>query len=317
MILSGAKYKWLITIGILLISTAIFIPMWVIKETALPLTVRYRNIPEGLIVVSPYRRVIEATVRGKRARVNKVLKKGPYEYEVDLTGAHAGMNIHPVNINPKIFPRRVVVIKSNVSSLQIDLDFKVRKKLPVRVITSGKPETGYLVAESISDPAQVWVEGPRTILEPMREVKTKPVELNNINESIQQATALDLPEGIYPLYWFGEIIADIVLKDKIITKSFDEVLVKGRNSPYAFSIKPNVLQLTLKGPQHDLDSCGPDKGLEVFIDLSGLLPGFYSRPAVIRLPSEIIPLHAKPELFSVTILENQAQKKEISRAAGH
>jgi len=301
------KHKW-VAISVIQTLVVLATGLWPVffKETHLPLTVRYTHVSEEFIVVPPSTKTVDVLVRGLKFRINEA-KKRELGYILDLSSSRIGVNTFLFNFEDIPLPKGLSVVRSNLSTLVVKLDHKIRKKLPVQVVVSGKPETGYDLVGTGTEPRWVWVEGSKTLLEPLTLLKTKPLDIGNADETIRKEAVLDLPEGLLPLPSGVRISAKVLIEEKIITKAFKSVPVQGKNSAYDFSIAPSGAELIIKGPFKVLDTLTPETDFEVLIDLSGSSPGEYKRYATIRLPVEMVLVSAKPEWFTVKI--HQPSKK--------
>ena len=93
----------------------------------------------------------------------------------------------------------------------------------------------------------------------------------------------------------------IVIKEKIVTRKFKDIPVKGKHTPYAFSISPPVIAIEVKGPVNILEKLLTEKSINVMVDLKDLKPGVFVRRAAITLPVNATLVSANPEIFTVKI----------------
>ena len=301
------KNKWLAIVGLLIVSSAILWPRLNIKEISLSIRIQYANLPEGLVVIAPPTRAIEVVVRGPKSKIKEILKNSTLIYELDLSGAEIGMNAFPVQLEEIVLPSGVRVLHTNLSLIIVKVDKLIQKELPVRVVLSGKPGPGYMIADSVVEPSQVKLTGPQTILGPLTEAKTKPIEINGVKDSINKKGMLDLPEDVHAVLPENTINAHIYIEEKIIIKSFNQIKINGRDTAYRYEVTPATLDLSVRGPQNLVDKLSPENGLDVFIDLKDIKPGVYVRYAVIKVPVGITLVSVKPEIYTVAVSKEELQ----------
>ena len=297
----GFKKKWPAGVGLLIILSVFLWFRLSIKEVPLSILIHYINIPEGMTIVAPSTKVFEVVVRGSKSRIKKISKTGPLQYELDLSNAVVGTNALPVQLENLVLPSGISVLRSNLSLLTVRMDRQVQKALPIQVVLAGKPGPGFVIADSVVEPSQVLLTGPETLLGPMVDVKTKPIEISGEKDSFRKNARLDLSEDIHPALPENGFVAHVFIEEKIIIKSFEQVVIKGKNTAYGYAVTPPALDLKVRGPQSLVDKLSDGKGLEVFIDLEDIMPGVYVRFATIRMPVGAIPVSVKPEIFTVTV----------------
>jgi YbbR domain-containing protein len=312
------KQKW-VALSVVQTLVVLAAGLWPVffKETHLRLMIHHTRVPEELIVMPSSPKTVEILVSGLKFRIHEAKKKEVL-YTLDLSSSRPGVNTVPFHIQDVHLPKGLKVIRSSSSSLSVKLDYRIRKRLPVHVVLSGKPGTGFEITTAEAEPSKAWFQGPKTLLESMVEVKTKPLDIGNIDESIRKNVVLDLPEGIVPLDLETPVSVGVSVKEKIILKTLKNLPVQGRDAKYDFTLIPSTISLKVKGSYRALDQPALETGIDVFVDLSGSGPGEHERYATIQLPVPLVLVDATPEWFRVKIhptLKNN-EKKEANRAAG-
>jgi len=301
--LSG-KQKWLILFiffGIVLVTLW---PLLYSQEAQFVIAVNYDTIPHGLTVVGTPIKDIEVKIRGAKSLIESLSKLNSLHYDPDLSNVDIGINSIPVSPSKFPFPKGISVVQINPSFLTIKIDSELEKSVPVVVTLSGKPATGFFIADAIADPAKVILKGPESILRSIETINTKPVEISGAREPLKREIALDLAEDIHVVTPEGNILSEVFIEEKVITKQLQDIPVEGKDALYNFSITPRVVSLEVKGPENILERLSMKNGIEVFLDLEGLKPGVYVRHATIRLPVNTTLVGVKPEIFTVR-LENE------------
>lgn len=51
---------------------------------------------------------------------------------------------------------------------------------------SGKPATGYIIADAVTDPAEAILRGPESILSSITVIKTKPIDVAGARDPIKR-----------------------------------------------------------------------------------------------------------------------------------
>jgi len=263
------------------------------------------NIPEGLILSPPIPKGIELRVSGPSS-VIKSLKDHALTYTLDLSHSGVGDGQIPVREDIIALPANVTIEKVTPSFLSVSIEPESLKIVPIKVSLSGKPAAGFRVAKVTVSPAAVTLKGPKSLLDPITDIQTKPVEINGAVESFKKETTLHLAEGISPSGPLEVILVELTIQQKMDTRNISDIRIKGLHSPYPYQISPDRIEIKVKGPENELDKLNAGESIDVHIDLKDLQPGIYMKPATILLPVGITLIQVEPEIFTVEILKKSS-----------
>jgi YbbR domain-containing protein len=278
-----------------------------LQEAVIFILVDSDQIPEGLTITGPSLKGIEVYVRGPKSAV-RILSDMKMRYVLDLSGVHIGINSIPIEKDRIILPGGISIVKINPTFLTVTVDNKIKKELPVKILFSGKPATGFTVSGAVLKPSSVILQGPQNILAPMDKVLTKPVEIKGLSESFKKGVALDLVEDLEIISPSKIIFAEISIEEKIVTQKFFDIQVEGKNSPFSYRITPPAINIEVKGPAHIIEKLHTEKWITVYVDLEGLPPGTYVKRATITLPVKTALIGVTPEMFAIEISSNLHKK---------
>ncbi|MGD9384184.1 MAG: CdaR family protein [Desulfobacterales bacterium] len=292
-----------------LLGICVFLPVSCssLQEAVIFIPVDPGQIPEGLTVTGPTLKGIEVYVRGPKSKV-RILSDLKMRYVLDLSEAHIGINSIPIKKDRIILPEGISIVKINPTFLTVTIQNKIKKELPVKILFSGKPATGYTVSGAVAKPLSVILQGPENILGPMDKVLTKPIEIKGLSESFKKEVALDLVEDLEIISPSEIIFAEISIEEKIVTQNFFDIQVEGKNSPFRYMITPPAINIEVKGPVNIIEKLHTEKGITVYVDLKGLPPGTYVKSAIITLPVKTALIGVTPETFTVKISSNIHKK---------
>jgi len=278
-------------------------------ETEIFIPVDVGKIPQGLTVTDLPLQGIEVRVRGPKSAI-ETLSNLKLRYTINLSDAHAGVKVVPINHNRIPLPKEISILEVKPSFLTVRIEKEINKQLPVIISFSGKPASGYFVSDAVAKPSAVILRGAEHILDPIDKAVTKPIDVTGLSESFKKEIALDLAEGLEIPDPSKIIIGEIVIAEKVVTRKFHDIAVGGKNTRYAFNITPPVITIEVKGPVNTLEKLHTDKGLHVFVDLKDLKPGVYVRRAAMTLPVKATLVGVNPEIFTVKITESKIGKRK-------
>ena len=278
-----------------------------LQETVIFIPVDFGHIPAGLTITGPSLKGIEVYVRGSKSKL-RMLSDLKMRYVLDLSRVHMGINSIPIKKNRIILPDGISVVKINPTFLTVTIDNKIKKELPVQILFSGKPASGFTVSGAVAKPSSIILQGPENILGSMDKVLTKPIEIRGLSESFKKGVALDLVENLEIISPSEIIFAEISIKEKIVVQKFFDLQVEGRNSPFSYLITPPAINIEVKGPVHIIEKLHTGKWIKVYVDLKGLPPGTYVKRATITLPVKTALIGVTPEMFTIKISSNLHKK---------
>jgi YbbR domain-containing protein len=266
--------------------------------------VKLTHIPPGLALVGEPAQTIDVRIIGPKSLVAAISRKQCLSYSADLSQIRIGANHIEIEYEKFFFPEVVSIAAITPASLTIVADRKIKKHVPIKIVLSGTPDPGYIVADAVSNPSGTDLKGPESVLAPIKSVKTKPVDIAGSSTSVRKEAALDLPDNIATVFPANRIAAEIIVVENILTQKISGIPVQGKNTFSTYEITPDTIYLEIKGPENLLKKPSLKNEIEVFLDLDGLTPGLYVRHATIRLPADVTLVSVAPETFTVK-LNNQ------------
>ncbi len=257
------------------------------------------EIPIGFILSGVHPRGIEVSVTGTELAI-KNLSDIKLEYRIDLSQASEGVTSFHINKNLIKLPQDISIVKINPLILSVQMNKKVVKALPIEVVTIGEPADNFILIRTAIKPVSVFAYGPANIIEKYKKIPTKPVDISGLTKSIEKVVALELPKSV-SIKSEGETFnATIYIEEKIISKEFQNIKVKVKNTSLSYELKPSLVNIRIKGSISALEKLTMND-IEVNIDLMRLKSGVYTQRAEITLPVNIVFISAEPEIFKVTL----------------
>lgn len=270
-------------------------------KVTLPISVRFTHIPSELLVVGNVP-VLEALVKGPSGLL-KGLKDLQLSHEIDLVSAEPGRQFIKILPETITVPQGASVLEVDPDSFTISIERRVEKLVPVVPDLINEPVPGYIVASVVASPSRIELSGPASMLEKISAVRTTPVNLAGLTGSAKKKVALNLRHSPYVQPTENSLVEiEIVVVEKIIEESIITA-VQGTGTNYTYEIRPDRIELILRGPEKTMKKLLQGNGIRVRVDLKGLTPGTYKRHAVIEPPLNTTLVEAKPEVFTVELHE--------------
>lgn len=281
-------------------------------ETDLLFPVDFSNIPENLVLTEFHTDNIEIRIRAAprlMERLNTETIRYPVDLYTDLAFDPAGDfdSIEPGDYLIPVYKKRIPmnpaieILAVRPAYVSVRLEKKVRKFFQIKVPYTGTPAQGYTALAATTDPPGVELIGPESVIEKIFELKTKPIDLTNVNEAFKKKIPLDLEDPSVVSIPDPVVTATVPVEQKLVSKNIENIPVLAGNTDFQVKIEPAEITLTMKGPFEKLSSKEVLGRIYAYIDLKDMKPGVYVRHAEIDIPVDLIMTDAVPQVFTIKI----------------
>lgn len=186
-----------LTIKIISIALALFLWFFVTfkgqTETSLDIPLEFKNTPSDMEVFKQSAKKISVSISA-RERILKEISQNDIRVVVDLSNVKLGENSIPITKSSIKLPRGIEILRIDPSTVKLLVDKKEQKTIPVRPLITGKPEKGFIISAVEVNPPLIKIEGAQKELDRIRLIKTEPIDIEGISESITVQAKID-PEG--------------------------------------------------------------------------------------------------------------------------
>ena len=112
----------------------------------------------GLVLISGKDSTVSLTLRGNRNSLVRLKRENiSIEVNLDSITAPGSVNMHYTVLLPE---SGITIIDRSPSYITVKADKVVTKNVPVRIVTEGKPEEGYIIGTATANPSSINVTGP-------------------------------------------------------------------------------------------------------------------------------------------------------------
>ena len=271
-------------------------------EITLAIPVRFEDISHDLIAVRNIP-VLEARLKGPSS-VLKALKDSQLSYKIDLSTAKPGPLFIKISHKMIKVPWRVSILGIDPASFTITIEKRMEKIVPIVADLNKDPAPGYIISRVVTAPSTVRLTGPMSVLDKISAVRTTPVDVGGLIETIKKKVALNLNHNPHVQAIGNSLVeVEIVVTEKIIEKWLN-IAIQATGGNYRYVITPDRIEILIRGSMNTLKELAQDNGIQVYVDLDGLKPGTYARRAVIKPPLNTTLVEARPEVFTVKVLKS-------------
>lgn len=162
-----------------------------VVERVLRVPVELQGMPADLELVGPAPDTVDVRVRGSS---NALTRLGPGDIAavIDLKSARDGRRVFTLGPGQVLVPAGLETVQVSPSTLSMEFEATVTRRVPVEARTDGDPEKGFRVVRVASVPEQVEISGPASVVARVDSVMTDAVSVEGRRETVRST----VPVGV-------------------------------------------------------------------------------------------------------------------------
>lgn len=161
------------------------------SEISMEVPLELKNIPRGLESVKQSVKSVSVNIKGQE-RLLKNMESSAVRVYVDLSKAKKEKGTYYINKDDVKLPSTMTVTGITPSSVWIVLEETVVRTMPVRPIIIGNPKKGFVISSVVVTPEEVIVEGAKTEVGRIKFLRTEPIDIADLDETLVQDVRLDV-----------------------------------------------------------------------------------------------------------------------------
>jgi YbbR-like protein. len=239
----------------------------------------------------------EVIVSGPESKVNLVKN---VIAQVDMSNKSKDVNISVPVEAVDSDNNEVKGVDLNPKYIKVEIDVNRAIRVPVNAKIFGKPMDGYDVAEVNVLPEYVYITGEDSVLNSIKSIDTKQIDISGKNASFTENVPFDLPNGI-SLVKTGSTAKVYIDIEKIVTSdiTLSNIDVKGADNKNVTVSNSNVV-ITVTGPENVVNSATPSE-FSAYVDVTNASPGTQTLPINVTTNLNLKIVKVKPETVDVNI----------------
>lgn len=161
-----------------------------LSEIALDVPLELKDIPPGLELINHSIKVVGVNIKGQEGII-RTIRPSDLRAFVDLSKARKGESIYSINKNNIKLPPGVTATNITPSYVKVSIEESVTKTVEVRPIIVGIPGSGFYIKSISVFPERVMIEGARSRVNVVDAIKTEPLDITGIRETVSRDLELD------------------------------------------------------------------------------------------------------------------------------
>ena len=232
--------------------------------------------------------------------LDTITEKGSYKLPVKITLSDHLMAYDPFEVRLK------------EDSLQIDVDKKAIKYIPITPSIVGEVAHGYEIDSISMSPSTVEVSGPESVLNATEQIFSTRLNVSNAEINFSTETSYQQLNKLLTVLDEGPFKAEVTIKPKAMERIFDQVPVEVLNLNNSLEIKDPLPLVTIKlsGTMPVLENYILSKH-SVQINLREISePGTYEVPLRYVLPANLQLVEKSDDEITITVIRKSEEKNE-------
>jgi hypothetical protein len=305
-------HDWRQNLGLKILSCGLALLLWLyvhgtkVVERPLVLPLRLTNLPDSLALLAAAPHEARVLVSGPAQELFFRRIWPGAELRVDLAGARPpSLRVAPgpgdVTLGAKEHLAVLRVLEPAV--LEVGLDRRIERTLPVRVVLEGEPPSGHgLAGAARAEPHQVRCTGPESRLANWQDVPTRPVSLAGRRGAFTERVALDAGRDMVACQPSEvSVAAPLARLGQRQLQGRPVILLHAPGPELAVDLQPERATVVLSGPLDAVAALDPDD-VRLVLDVSTLRPGEHQRLRLVaELPDWARLDSVEPALVDVTL----------------
>jgi len=199
---------------------------------------------------------VRISLRGPRTQLDDLHSDDIGPLQLDLRSERDAK----IDLDEKMFhlPDGLTVEQITPASIEVKWDDVITKAVPVQIPRTGEPLSGFVVRGVVtSDPLEVTVRGPRTVVDGIKSARAAPFDVTGLGVGVHsQKLALDKPPS-FTSYDVEQVNASVDIARQLVTKTFSRLKVEVIGLPHAVT-RPTTVSVVVTGTAEDVASISSD-----------------------------------------------------------
>lgn len=277
-------------LGLKLLSVALGISLFFmvrvdsIKEIEIDVPVAVGTLGPQVLFTGDAPASVHVRIRGRWSRLLRVLESRPSPYEVNLNGRRDGETLvfDEARLERLIGVPGLAVVSVDPPSLDVRLEPRVTRTVPVHYALTGEPAPGYEVDASQVrvHPTEVELAGAKSSVDAIDSVNTVTIDLTGLSRDLRTEVALRKPQRPFVTVEPKRVSVEVPVTERTVTDALVAVPVFVHNCQPQMrcTVVPAQVKVELEGALRrvrELKELGTDQLVSVDAFQQSQRPGDY------------------------------------------
>jgi len=278
-------------------------------DTWLDIPLEFVDLPDNLVIRTGMRNRIQIRVRGASGII-RGLDSQHLAYKTDLSSLRVGLNTILLKQQNIPLNTSLEVMEISPPRLELDVDKIISRTVPVQVDWKGDVPADFELKEIVVRPQEISLKGASSVLEAMKAVRTKHVDIPpDVDRIWETKIALSIPEELETNV--ADVLTSFVFALKTKTLWVKLPVEVEQTQGFDVTVSPSFVRLKLDIPLPVLrEKNWRARIVPRVVPESFPSPGTREIPYKISLPDDTVLLEAKPAKLEVTFTPKNSKESQ-------
>ena len=278
-------------------------------DTWLDIPLEFVDLPDNLVIRTGMRNRIQIRVRGASGII-RGLDSQHLAYKTDLSSLRVGLNTILLKQQNIPLNTSLEVMEISPPRLELDVDKIISRTVPVQVDWKGDVPADFELKEIVVRPQEISLKGASSVLEAMKAVRTKHVDIPpDVDRIWETKIALSIPEELETNV--ADVLTSFVFALKTKTLWVKLPVEVEQTQGFDVTVSPSFVRLKLDIPLPVLrEKNWRARIVPRVVPESFPSPGTREIPYKISLPDDTVLLEAKPAKLEVTFIPKHSKESQ-------
>ena len=259
------------------------------------------GLKDYLVISNRIPRTVKVIARDKGRVFDKITEED-FNVRLDLTKVkNPKKNYMKLEWDiPKTMRSFFSTIKIDPKALYVNLEKKSEKYVDILVNSIGSPAPDYIVKHTIIDPPGIRIQGPESILNKIKSIKTETINIEGVNKSFRRQVDLISAYSIIKILGKADIYFEIIQETDIVSYTFEKVNFQNLKEQFKAKIKGNIV-IKISGPKNSIENVAKND-FTLFVDCANIaFPGEYKYEVKTKKPKAFEVISITPDRIEIVV----------------
>lgn len=262
--------------------------------------------PEGFLIKGSATRFKDVTISGARNLLGTFSKQPIIDAFINVPPDQLGLLKY--RVDKEYIPSWDARIKLTIydAYLDIEIDEKITRSVPVLENIQGLPQEGYLLEKSTLSPKKILITGLKSQVMELKHILTNTIDVSNLNQSKVFEIGLNTLGLDSVTLSPKEVSVKLQIGEKKINKRFMNIPVEVEQE-YVTKIRPSFVSIVIQGNPAVINSAA-FTDFKAFLDVRSLRPGKYEKEIQVKIPKDTVLIETLPEKAFIEVTSRTSKK---------
>ena len=264
-------------------------------QRVLVMPVDVQNLPRDKVILLPTVRQVQVIIQGPAFLVAEA-STAAHSVKVDLPENVGGSYWITFDERKLSLPPAIKVVRIEPSSMQLILDRRIQRRLPVVVPRIGKFKDSVKLMSFKIEPSEILVSGPETEVKGITHVETLPLDLRDLEGQVQRTLPIR-GNWQYSEVDVNSVNVTVDLVPIVRKRQFEQVPIEIRSrTPREVRLDPDQVRVEISGLSDVIERLTP-QDIVAYVKLGEA--GSAAAEVSVELPQGVTLIGVEPQTVGV------------------